>query len=99
MPACNIVTWKPCMRLPDRPKNISVIEWIYHSVAIFVLMEIENAMSNPVQRVAHRGGSALAPENTLAAFRNALNFPVDAIELDVHMSRDGQPIEIGRAHV
>ena len=45
-----------------------------------------------VERVAHRGGSALAPENTLAAFRNALTLPVDAIELDVHMSRDGHMI-------
>ncbi len=47
------------------------------------------SMKNHVQRVAHRGGSQLAPENTLAAFRNALSFPIDAIELDVHMSRDG----------
>lgn len=45
-----------------------------------------------VQRVAHRGGSHLAPENTLAAFRNALTFPIDAIELDVHMSRDGHVV-------
>jgi len=44
------------------------------------------------QRVAHRGGSHLAPENTLAAFRNALTLPIDAIELDVHMSRDGRAI-------
>jgi glycerophosphoryl diester phosphodiesterase len=44
------------------------------------------------RRVAHRGGSYLAPENTLAAFRNALTLPVDAIELDVHMSRDGRAI-------
>jgi glycerophosphoryl diester phosphodiesterase len=49
-------------------------------------------MSNPVQRVAHRGGSHLAPQNTLAAFRNALTLPIDAIECDVHMSRDGHPI-------
>src|ERR687883_363002 len=47
---------------------------------------------NHVQRVAHRGGSHLAPENTLAAFRNALTLPIDAIELDVHMSRDGHAI-------
>ncbi len=46
-------------------------------------------MSHHIQRVAHRGGSQLAPENTLAAFRHALSFPIDAIELDVHMSRDG----------
>jgi len=49
-------------------------------------------MTNHIQRVAHRGGSMLAPENTLAAFRNALNFPLDAIELDVHMSHDGHLI-------
>lgn len=47
-----------------------------------------------VQRVAHRGGSALAPENTMAAFRHALTLPIDAIELDVHMSRDGQSVVI-----
>lgn len=45
-----------------------------------------------VQKVAHRGGSALAPENTLAAFRHATQFPIDAIELDVQMSRDGHAI-------
>src|SRR5947209_6928497 len=49
-------------------------------------------MINHIQRVAHRGGSHLAPENTLAAFRHALTLPIDAIELDVHMSRDGHPI-------
>ena len=49
-------------------------------------------MKHPVQLVAHRGGSQLAPQNTLAAFRNALTFPIDAIELDVHMSRDGHAI-------
>ena len=49
-------------------------------------------MSQHVERVAHRGGSHLAPQNTLAAFRNALTLPVDAIELDVHMSRDGHAV-------
>lgn len=49
-------------------------------------------MVSQVQRVAHRGGSLLAPENTLAAFRNALTMSVDAVELDVQMSRDGQAI-------
>src|SRR5438128_9003260 len=49
-------------------------------------------MTPHFQRVAHRGGSHLAPENTLAAFRNALTQPIDAIELDVHMSRDGRAI-------
>lgn len=49
-------------------------------------------MTAQLQRVAHRGGSQLAPENTLAAFRNALTLPIDFIEIDVQMSRDGQAI-------
>jgi glycerophosphoryl diester phosphodiesterase len=38
---------------------------------------------------AHRGGAALAPENTLAAFDNGLALGADGIELDVRLSRDG----------
>ena len=38
---------------------------------------------------AHRGGSALAPENTMAAFANGLALGADGLELDVHLSRDG----------
>ena len=49
-------------------------------------------MTSSLHRIAHRGGARLAPENTLAAFRNALTLPVDAIEMDVQMSRDGYPI-------
>jgi len=49
-------------------------------------------LTSGCQRVAHRGGAALAPENTLAAFRHARTLPVDALELDVRMSRDGQLI-------
>lgn len=38
--------------------------------------------------IAHRGSSARAPENTLAAFRLAWQQGADGIELDVHLSRD-----------
>ncbi|MCC6217730.1 MAG: glycerophosphodiester phosphodiesterase [Polyangiaceae bacterium] len=38
---------------------------------------------------AHRGGAALAPENTLAAFDGAVALGVRWIETDVHLSRDG----------
>jgi len=38
---------------------------------------------------AHRGGGALAPENTMPAFANAVALGADGIELDVHLSRDG----------
>jgi len=42
--------------------------------------------------IAHRGASAEKPENTLAAFARALELGVDAIELDVHVTRDGVPV-------
>ena len=41
---------------------------------------------------AHRGGSALAPENTIAAFDNGLALGCDGLELDVHLSADGQVV-------
>jgi glycerophosphoryl diester phosphodiesterase len=41
---------------------------------------------------AHRGGAALAPENTLAAFANGIALGADGIELDVRASRDGRVV-------
>jgi glycerophosphoryl diester phosphodiesterase len=40
--------------------------------------------------VAHRGASARAPENTMEAFRLGIEAGADAIELDVHLTSDGQ---------
>jgi glycerophosphoryl diester phosphodiesterase len=54
------------------------------------------ATSGPLapQIAAHRGGSGLWPENSLSAFRGALGLGVDLIELDVHLSRDGEVMVI-----
>jgi glycerophosphoryl diester phosphodiesterase len=38
---------------------------------------------------AHRGGAALRPENTVAAFDHGLSLGADGLELDVRLSRDG----------
>ena len=48
---------------------------------------------------AHRGASAHAPENTLAAFELALAQQADAIELDVKLSADGHAVVIHDATV
>ena len=40
--------------------------------------------------VAHRGASGHAPENTMEAFRLGVEHGADAIELDVHLTADGQ---------
>src|SRR5580700_1416079 len=40
--------------------------------------------------VAHRGASAHAPENTLAAFQRAVELGASVIETDLHVTRDGR---------
>jgi glycerophosphoryl diester phosphodiesterase len=42
--------------------------------------------------VAHRGVTDAAPGNTMAAFRAAQELGVDAVELDIRLSRDGAPV-------
>jgi len=42
--------------------------------------------------IAHRGASALAPENTLAAFRRAIADGADGVEFDVRLSKDGEVV-------
>lgn len=48
----------------------------------------------PVMRIAHRGASALAPENTLTAIEKALEIGVDLVEVDIHLTADGVPVTI-----
>lgn len=43
-----------------------------------------------MRTVGHRGASALAPENTLRAIRLAIEYRLDFVEVDVHLSRDGE---------
>ncbi|MCB9206397.1 MAG: glycerophosphodiester phosphodiesterase [Ignavibacteriales bacterium] len=58
------------------------------------LLFLNNCQSNNVQIIAHRGGAKLAPENTLAAFKNAIDIGVDMIEIDVILSKDNKVIVI-----
>ena len=46
-------------------------------------------MTHPTWCIAHRGAREEAPENSMSALRRALAYPVDGIEFDVQMSRDG----------
>ncbi|MBL4850336.1 MAG: glycerophosphodiester phosphodiesterase [Planctomycetes bacterium] len=48
----------------------------------------------PCYRTGHRGARGLAPENTLPAFEAAAEVGVDALEFDVHRTRDGQMVVI-----
>jgi glycerophosphoryl diester phosphodiesterase len=44
--------------------------------------------------IGHRGASAVAPENTMAAFRAAIAAGADGIEFDVRLTRDSVPVVI-----
>jgi glycerophosphoryl diester phosphodiesterase len=46
-------------------------------------------MANPIC-IAHRGVAGLAPENTLTSFQQAMEYNPDAMELDLHLSKDGE---------
>jgi glycerophosphoryl diester phosphodiesterase len=43
----------------------------------------------PIEIIAHRGASRERPENTMPAFRRALELGADGVELDVHLTADG----------
>ncbi|SMO48976.1 glycerophosphodiester phosphodiesterase [Melghirimyces algeriensis] len=47
-----------------------------------------------VQVFAHRGYSAVAPENTMAAFQRAAEAGADGLELDVHLTKDREVVVI-----
>src|SRR3954466_15068799 len=46
----------------------------------------------PPWNIAHRGGAQLMPENTMAAFQDALARGCDGVELDVQLTRDGAAV-------
>ncbi|MBQ7921910.1 MAG: hypothetical protein IJ325_04945 [Clostridia bacterium] len=47
-----------------------------------------------IEVAAHRGNVALCPENTMPAFRSAYDIGADMIELDLHMTKDGEIVLI-----
>lgn len=58
----------------------------------FAAEEGRNRGQGELTSIAHRGASAYAPENTMAAFEKAVEMGADYIEVDVQMSRDGVPV-------
>jgi glycerophosphoryl diester phosphodiesterase len=51
-------------------------------------------LDKPFWIIAHRGFSGAYPENTMLSFEKAAELPIDAIELDIHSSRDGKLVVI-----
>jgi glycerophosphoryl diester phosphodiesterase len=59
-------------------------------VGFAALATVVTRQRNETLVIAHRGSSAEAPENTLAAFRLAIEQGADVVELDVQESADGE---------
>lgn len=53
---------------------------------------MQGSRRHPLRLYGHRGASAECPENTLLAFARALERGADALETDVHLTRDGRVV-------
>ncbi len=87
---------------PLRRKQILAVAGVGLSLAVIVLRkksETRAIRSDWPLNFAHRGASARAPENTLEAFRLAMEAGAGGLELDVHMSSDGEVVVIHDATV
>jgi glycerophosphoryl diester phosphodiesterase len=84
-----------------RRKRLLAVAGVGLSLAVLVLRkrETRTIRSDWPVNFAHRGASARAPENTLEAFRLAVEAGAGGLELDVHMTRDGEIVVIHDASV
>lgn len=69
--------------------NISYLRGLYRGN-----ISLNVGILSRTQITAHRGFSAAAPENTMYAFREAVDIGSDYIELDVQLSADGEVVVI-----
>jgi len=81
------------VQLGTRRERIGVLIGLILIVAAALALSLSvlpEAARGRVQILAHRGASAYAPENTLAAFRLAIDQRADWLEMDVQQTSDGR---------
>lgn len=69
---------------------LGVVLVIVAGIGLLLTLGATRPGAAQVQVLAHRGASAYAPENTLSAFRLAIEQQADWLEMDVQQTRDGQ---------
>jgi glycerophosphoryl diester phosphodiesterase len=67
----------------------SFASFYFSSTSISQNITYPSQQKSTLQISAHRGNASSAPENTLAAFKNALQASADFIEVDVRTTNDG----------
>jgi glycerophosphoryl diester phosphodiesterase len=92
LPAATATPWLE--RLPGRVRIglVAVVVLVAIGAALFAFSRTRG--HGPALVIAHRGASAAAPENTLAAFRLAAEEGTDFVELDVQESADGEVLVV-----
>lgn len=69
---------------------------VFKYVSLILLIAImgcgQSAQEKSLELIGHRGATGLAPENTIPGFKKALEYDIDAIELDVVISGDEQVV-------
>lgn len=73
---------------------VAAVVGLLAAVGVGLLAFLVNRGQSQALVIAHRGSSATAPENTLAAFRLAAEQRADYIELDVQESLDGEVVVV-----
>ena len=81
--------WKKCKHLEDVAN--SGLEMYQNRKAEGGIKFMD---SKKIKVWAHRGASGYAPENTMDAFQKAIEMKADGIELDVHLTKDGEVVVI-----
>ena len=77
---------------PVRAFIVATVVLVFVGVAVLAMV-VSSRQDVPLV-IAHRGASAQAPENTLAAFRLAVEQGADVVELDVQESADGEVLVV-----
>jgi glycerophosphoryl diester phosphodiesterase len=92
LPAAAAPAWIGAGRLSVRARLVVATVAVLLAVGAALLALVATRGNQPVLVIAHRGASATAPENTLAAFRLAVAEHADFVELDVQESLDGEVV-------
>ena len=87
-------------KMKNTKKMINLMKSISLTSIITLVLVFTGCSNKPeVKVIAHRGGSHLAPENTMAAFKNAIKLGVDMIEIDVEQTKESVVVVIHDATV
>ena len=83
------LTGRAVLRVPGKIVLAAAIAVAVLAVVGFTIAVDDPDWQDPTQIIAHRGGAAVAPENTMAAFKRGIADGADWLELDVQENADG----------